>query len=160
MYLAFKLIHVLAVVIFLGNITVGLFWKNFADRTKDPAIVAHTMDGIIRADRIFTIPGVFGILIGGVGAAIVAGYPILGTGWLLWGIIMFIIAGIAFGPISRLQRQMLAVAREGIASGKYDWDAYHRLTKGWDVWGTVALVAPFIAAAVMILKPDLPAFHR
>jgi uncharacterized membrane protein len=160
MYLVFKLIHVLAVVLFLGNITVGLFWKNFADRTKDPAIIAHTIDGIIRADRIFTIPAVFAILIGGVGAAVIADIPMLGTGWLLWGIVMFVVAGVAFGPVSRLQRQMLALARAGISSGTYDWPAYHRLSRGWDIWGTVALVAPFIAAALMVLKPDLPAFHR
>jgi uncharacterized membrane protein len=49
MYLASKLLHVFAVVLFLGNITIGVFWKLFGDRTRDPRIIAHTMAGIIEA---------------------------------------------------------------------------------------------------------------
>src|SRR4029077_1109145 len=98
MYLIFKLIHVVAVIAFLGNIGVGVFWKAWADRTKDARIIAHTMEGIIKADRIFTIPGVILILIGGLGAAYAADLSILKTGWILWGLGLFILSGIAFGP--------------------------------------------------------------
>jgi hypothetical protein len=86
--------------------------------------VATTIDGIIAADRAFTIPGIVILLIGGIGAAIVGGIPILKTGWLLWGIVAFILSGGAFGPLS---------------------------------WGTIALLFPVIAFALMILKPALPA---
>ena len=58
LYLALKTVHVLAAVAFLGNIIVGGFWKALADRTGNAAIMAHTIDGIIKADRIFTIPAV------------------------------------------------------------------------------------------------------
>ena len=51
MYLALKLLHVVAVIVFLGNITTGLFWHAHAARTRDPKLLAHTMDGIIRSDR-------------------------------------------------------------------------------------------------------------
>jgi len=61
-YLLLKAVHVLAVVLFLGNIVTGIFWKAHGDRTGDPRIMAHTLDGIIRSDRWFTIPGV--VLIG------------------------------------------------------------------------------------------------
>ena len=152
MYLAFKLIHVLAVIIFLGNITVGVFWKAWADRTNNAAIIAHTMEGIINADRIFTIPGVILIVIGGLGATFAADIPILRTGWILWGLVLFVLAGIAFGPLSRSQRNLLALAKSG------DLNAYHAASNQWNVFGTIALVLPFIAAAIMILKPLLPAF--
>src|SRR5512138_1284545 len=79
MYEGLKLLHVLAVVLFVGNITTGVFWKAFADRTKDPRLIAHTMAGIIASDRAFTIPGVFLILTGGIGAALVAHLPLLRT---------------------------------------------------------------------------------
>lgn len=49
MYLAMKTLHVLAVVLFRGNIITGLFWKAHGDRTGDPRIIAHTLEGIIRA---------------------------------------------------------------------------------------------------------------
>src|SRR6266550_8738658 len=68
-YIALKILHVAAVVIFLGNITTGIFWKIHGDRTRDPRIVRHTLAGIIEADTWFTIPSVVVILVGGIGAA-------------------------------------------------------------------------------------------
>lgn len=152
MYLAFKLIHVIAVIVFLGNITVGVFWKAWADRTNNASIIAHTMEGIIKADRIFTIPGVILVVIGGLGAAFAANLPILRTGWILWGIVLFVLSGIAFGPLSRSQRQLLALAKSGDLTG------YRTASNQWNLFGTIALVLPFLAAAIMILKPLLPAF--
>ncbi len=157
MYAALKLLHVLAVIVFLGNITVGIFWKAFADQTKDPKIIAHTLEGIIQGDRILTIPAIFVLLIGGLGAAGVAHFSILGTGWILWGIIFFIIAGIAFGPVSRGQRQMRDVAEAGVRGGSMDWQRYEQLSKSWNVWGTIATIAPVIAVVLMVTKPVLPA---
>lgn len=151
MFAFFKFLHVIAVIAFLGNITVGVFWKAYADSTKDLKIMAYTMAGIIRADRIFTIPGVILVVIGGVGAAISGGYPMLHTGWILWGIGLFIISGIAFGPLARAQRALLAAAEKGDAKG------YEAASAGWNLYGTIALLTPFLAAAIMIVKPALPA---
>jgi uncharacterized membrane protein len=158
-YIAFKLLHVLAVIIFLGNITVGLFWKEWADRTKDPRIIAHTIDGIIRADRIFTIPSIVFLLIGGIGAALAGNIPILSTGWILWSIVLFIIAGAAFGPVARAQRLLSATAHEGVDSGTMSAELYARFSQVWNFWGMIALLAPAAAAVLMIVKPALPAFH-
>lgn len=65
-YLLLKLIHVIAVILFLGNIITGLFWKFHADGTRDPKVIAHAFEGIIRADRWFTIPDVIAIVAAGV----------------------------------------------------------------------------------------------
>lgn len=160
MYLILKLVHVAAVIIFVGNISVGIFWKAIADRTRDAAIIAHTTQGIIGADRVFTIPAIFVLLIGGFGAALVGGIPILSTGWILWAIVLFIIAGIAFGPLSRTQRQLAAEARAGAGSGNMDWGRYKALSNKWNFLGLIALATPLLAVAIMVLKPVLPAFHR
>ena len=154
MYLVLKLVHLIGVVLFLGNITVGVFWKSYADVTRNPAIIARTIDGIIQADRIFTIPGLLLLLIGGFGAAQIGGLPILSTGWILWGLTALILSGIAFGPLSRTQRQLSAAANAG------NLQEYDRLSKGWNLWGTLALILPIIAFVFMILKPTLPAFTR
>ncbi len=150
MYLVLKLIHVAAVVLFLGNIIVGVFWKAHGDRTRDPRIMAHTMDGIIRSDRLFTVPGVILILIGGFGAAGVGGLPMLRTPWILWSIILFTISGIAFmARLVPVQRELLAIAQ----ANPMDWDRYHRVSRSWDVWGAVALLTPVAAMVLMVLKP-------
>ncbi|MBV9276735.1 MAG: DUF2269 family protein, partial [Candidatus Eremiobacteraeota bacterium] len=83
---------------------------------------------------------------------------ILGTGWILWGIILFIISGIAFGPVVRSQRQMLAVAQAALTSGVMNWDDYARYGRVWNIAGTIALILPLLAVAIMVTKPALPAF--
>lgn len=155
-YLGPKLVHIIAVILFLGNITTGLFWKAHADRTRDPRIIAHTLAGIIRSDRWFTIPGVVLILISGFGAAIAGRIPILSTGWILWSIVLFTISGFAFMyKVAPLQVRMRALAREGSESQTFDWERYHTLSREWEIWGLVATLAPAAAVVLMVLKPAL-----
>ena len=54
-YLVWKLLHVLGVVLFVGNITTGILWKVHADRTRNPALIAHACAGLTRSDRFFTM---------------------------------------------------------------------------------------------------------
>lgn len=157
MYLILKLVHVLAVIVFVGNITVGVLWKAIADKTHDAAIAAHTMAGIIRADQVFTIPAIVVLLIGGIGAAQIGHLSILGTGWILWAIVLFVISGVAFGPLAKTQRAIRDLALEGARSGRMDWDRYQALSQRWNLLGSIALIAPLIAVALMVLKPALPA---
>ncbi len=156
MYLWLKLIHVLAVVMFIGNIVTGVFWHKHAERTRDPRLIAHAMAGVIRSDRLFTMPGVILILASGIYAAIQAGFPILGTRWILWTIVMFAIAGAVFmfklGP---LQRTMQKHAADGAASGTFDFASYQRLSRQWDFWGAIATLAPLVGLGLMVLKPAL-----
>ena len=152
-YSYIKLIHVLFVIIFLGNITIGLFWKMFAEKTKDPDKIAFAFKGIIKADRYFTIPGVIGITLFGIAGAMHSGIPILGTGWILWSIILFTISGIAFmAKLVPLQKKLAALASD---KEKFNWDEYHKLSKQWDLWGYVALLTPWIATILMVLKPNI-----
>ena len=154
MYLWLKLLHVTAVIAFLGNVTTGLFWHKHAERTRDPKLLAHTMDGIIASDRLFTIPGVILITAAGFMAAILKGLPILGTPWILWTIILFSISGIAFSfRVAPLQRELRAMAREGLASGMFDFDRYHAVARRWELWGTLALLTPLAGLVLMVLKP-------
>jgi len=154
MYLVLKLLHVAAVIAFLGNITTGLFWHRHAARTRDPKLLAFTMGGIIRSDRIFTIPGVIGVTVAGFAAAMHAGLPLLRTPWILWAIILFSVSGIVFSVrLAPLQRQLRDMAAEGAQSGVFDYARYHALTRRWELWGAVALGAPLVAFVLMVLKP-------
>lgn len=152
MYELMKLLHVCAVVLFLGNITTGLFWHRHGARTGDPALLAHTVDGIIRSDRWFTIPGVIVITITGLVAAMVGRIPILGTPWLLWALILFALSGVVFMIwVAPLQKRLLVLAR----AATFDAAAYRQTALRWEIWGAVALFTPFGALALMLLKPAL-----
>jgi uncharacterized membrane protein len=152
MYVALKVIHIIAVILFMGNIITGLFWKAHADRTRDVKFIAHTMDGLIRADRWFTIPGVIVITAAGIFAAIQAGLPLLRTGWILWSIIAFSASGIAFAwQVAPLQKELLALTRAAV-DGELDWALYRSKSLRWELWGLFATVAPAIAVVLMVLK--------
>jgi uncharacterized membrane protein len=149
-----KLIHVTAVIAFLGNITTGLFWHSHAAHTRDPRLLAFTVAGIIRSDRLFTLPGVVGIIGSGVGVAMVRGLPILATGWILWTLGLFTISGVAFMlRVAPLQRRLRTLAETGALAGRFDYDDYHRLARQWELWGAVALLTPLAGLVLMILKP-------
>jgi uncharacterized membrane protein len=153
MYLALKLAHVVAVIIFLGNITTGLFWHAHAARTRDPKLLAHTMDGIIRSDRLFTLPGVILIIAAGVALAVYGHFPLLKTGWILWTLVLFAISGIIFGSrVAPMQRELKAIAERGM-QGNFDYARYHALAIRWEIWGAVALLTPVAGLALMVLKP-------
>ncbi len=155
-YLAWKLLHVVSVIVFLGNITTGLFWAAHAHRTRDYRLIRSTFEGIVRSDRWFTIPGVIGIVVAGVAMAVEGDIPLLSTGWILWPVILFAISGIAFGVwVAPLQSRIVRMVRDA-ESGDDTWNAYHRLYRRWELWGLLALLTPIAALVIMVLKPSLP----
>ena len=154
MYLLLKTVHVLAVVLFLGNIITGLFWKAHADATRDPRLQAHAMAGIIRSDAWFTIPSVLAIIASGVALASQAGLPILQTDWILVSLIAFGVSGLLFGIfLGPLQKRILAAAQA--APGGDEWPSadYRRLSRTWEVIGLAAIALPLVALALMVFKP-------
>ena len=156
MYLLIKLLHVVAVIAFLGNIATGLFWHLHAAHTRDPRLLAHTMDGIISSDRLFTIPGVVVIVTTGIISAVTGGLPLLRTGWILWTLVLLTVSSVIFMAfVTPLQRQLLALAQAGSGPGSFDYDGYARVARRWDIWSAAALLAPAAGLVLMVLKPAL-----
>ena len=125
----------MSVVLFLGNIITGVFWKVHADLTGDLRARAQALDGIIASDRWFTVPGVFLIIATGVALALLAGFPLLRTFWIGWSLVLFGISGAAFSIfVGPLQKKLLANARAGIA-GTWNQAEYDALSRSWTSGG-------------------------
>ncbi len=155
MYLWMKLLHIFAVIMFLGNIITGLFWHRHAEHTRNPRLIAHAVEGVIQSDRLFTIPGIVVIITTGIFAAIQGKLPLLGTRWILWTLVLFGISGVIFmARVAPLQRQLLAFAQAGAASGSFDFETYHRRAIRWEIWGAAATLTPLVGLALMVLKPS------
>ena len=155
-YTLWKLIHIVGVVAFLGNITTGLFWAAHAHRQRDFELVESTFHGIIQSDLWFTIPGVFGILIGGFGAAIYGSIPILRTGWIFWSIVLFSVSGIVFGVfVAPMQKKILHFVANRPQTEE-SWNEYCSIYKRWETWGFLAWLAPAAALVIMVLKLPIP----
>jgi uncharacterized membrane protein len=152
-YLVLKALHVLSVVLFLGNIITGVFWKFHGDHVGTLPARAQALEGVIRSDRWFTVPGVFAIIITGVWMALDAHLPLLGTKWILWSLILFGVSGVCFGAfVAPLQKKLLANVRAGIA-GRWNQPEYDKLSRAWEIWGAVATLAPVVALFLMVTKP-------
>ena len=149
----FKLIHIAAVMIFLGNIITGLFWMRFAVKTKDLKIIRYTMGAIIKLDRYLTVPGVVVITAAGIFAAIYGHFPILGTGWILWSIIMFSISGVVFGVrVAPLQKRIYNMTVDKEMLSDTEWNRFMKSYFQWDIWGIFAILNPMAAFVMMTLK--------
>jgi uncharacterized membrane protein len=153
LYLTLKSLHIVSVVLFLGNIITGVFWKVHADITGTLPARAQALDGIIRSDRVFTVPGVLLIIATGVALALLGNLPLLRTFWIAWSLVLFGISGAAFSIfVAPLQKKLLVNVRAGIA-GNWNEGEYHALSRSWKIWGTIATLAPLIAVFLMVMKP-------
>ena len=115
---------------------------------------AQALDGIIKSDRLFTVPGVLLIIATGVAAGADratcrccarSGSP--GR----WCCSAFPALAFAF-KVGPLQKKLLANARAGLA-GNWNEAEYHALSRSWGIWGTVATAAPLVAVFLMVMKP-------
>ena len=112
------------------------------------------MDGVIRSDRRFTIPGVLLILVSGFGAAGMAHLPILGTPWIAWAALLFTLSGLAFVvQVAPLQVRLREMATAAAAGGVWNLPEYHSLSRRWELWGVFAIVTPLAAVVLMVFKP-------
>ncbi len=149
-YALLKLLHVFAVIIFLGNIITGLYWMRKADKTNNLSIISFTMKGIISSDQLFTIPGVIIITIGGIGAAMHGGIPLLKTGWIFWSLVLFTLSGLVFSwKLAPLQKKIYHLT---VKENIFNKELYHSYLKQWESWGLVALLTPVGALIMMVMK--------
>jgi uncharacterized membrane protein len=152
-YLAFKVVHVTGVVLFLGNIIVTGVWKVLADNTGDARTIAYAQHLVTLTDWIFTLGGVVLILIGAYGMVWTAGLNPLGPLWLIAGQSLFIASGVIWVAI--LIPIQIAQAREArtFADGGPIPERYWRLGRRWVIWGTIATLLPLANLYFMVVKP-------
>ena len=152
LYAILKFLHIAGVVLLIGNVTVTAFWKVFADRTKDARLVAHAQHAVIVADFLFTIPGIVLIIAGGYGMVYEAGLDALKSGWLVWGQIFFLMAGVVWlGILVPAQMRQSRAART-FKPGEDIPESYARDGRLWLIWGIIATVPLVAATYVMIWK--------
>ncbi|MGZ8556789.1 MAG: DUF2269 family protein [Chitinophagaceae bacterium] len=154
-YALLKLIHVFAVIIFLGNIITGLYWMKKADKTNNLSIISFTIKGIIISDKLFTIPGVIIITVGGLSTAIYGGIPLLKTGWIFWSLVLFSLSGLIFyWKLAPLQNKIYQLVKNADADN-FKKLLYNSYLKQWERWGLFALLTPLCALVMMVLKIPL-----
>jgi len=153
MYTTLKFLHILGVVLFVGNITTAALWKTRADRSGDLATVAYAQRTVALADWVFTLPGVLLVIIGGYGMAITRPWPLHGVRWLELGQVLFWISALIWAVVLiPTQRQLVAVSGEARKARALPPE-FERLSGRWAMWGGIATLLPLIALFLMVTKP-------
>jgi uncharacterized membrane protein len=148
-----KGLHILGVILFVGNIVVTAWWKLMADRTKDPRIVGFAQRQVTATDFLFTVTGVALILLSGFWSAWLAGIDYWQTRWLAWGIGLFGASGaIWIIVLLPIQIEQARLARSFASDGPIP-ERYWKLSRRWAVWGTIATVLPLANLYWMVFKP-------
>ncbi len=151
-YEDFKTLHVLGVVIFLGNIIVTGIWKYRADTTSRAEVLAFAQRLVTLTDWVFTLGGVVLILIGGFGMVQVAGLEVAQTPWIQHGLTFFGASGVIWVLILTPIQVMQAGMARGFETGGVIPDRYWRLNRQWYIWGFIATVLPLLNIYVMVQK--------
>ncbi len=145
-------LHVLGVVVFLGNLVVTAVWKTLADRTRDASVIAYAQRLVTITDISFTATGAALITLSGFALADDWG-GITGPTWLTVGVGLFAAAGLIWLTILiPTQIEQTRLTRRFAATGAIP-DRYWRLAQRWYVFGALATLLPLANIFVMALKP-------
>jgi uncharacterized membrane protein len=150
---AWLTMHVIGVVLFLGNILVTAVWKMLADRTREPPVVAYAQRLVLTTDLAFTLTGIVLILVSGQVMAEDFG-GVFGPTWLTLGWSFFIASGVIWlGVLIPIQVRQWQLSRAFRTGGEIP-DRYWRLSTLWALFGGIATVLPFVNVFLMVFKPD------
>ena len=148
-----RLLHILGVILFVGNIITAALWKARADASGDLRAIAHTQRGVMFADYAFTIPGAALILVTGLWMASLSGRDIFQTGWLFTALILLIVTVLIWlSELAPVQRRLIRVADEAVRSGQLD-PVFKQLSLRWTIFGIIATLLPLINLYLMVFKP-------
>ena len=151
-FLLLKSIHLLGVIIFLGNIIITAVWKILADKTKSPAIVAYAQRLVTITDFLFTTVGVLLILVSGRTMALKFG-EIGDILWLSWGWWLFIASGIIWVLILIPIQIKQAKLAKYFSTKEEIPESYWTLSRYWVIFGIIATILPLANLYFMVFKP-------
>ncbi|WP_438447203.1 DUF2269 family protein [Gorillibacterium sp. sgz5001074] len=147
-------VHILGVVMLVGNALTAAFWKIRADREEDMGHSLRVAKNIMVADYLFTLPSIVMILWSGHVLAAESGYSVFEWSWLGVSYGLFALSGVLWmAALLPAQVKMIRQAERSLREGR--WTAeYRRASAAWNAYGIAATLAPLAAMVLMVWKPD------
>ena len=150
-------LHILAAVVFVGNIITAAYWKVRADRSGNLETVAITARSLLQADYVFTAPGIVLLLVTGILMVwlSVGSWAQFQEPWLGVSFVLLIITGIIWLAVLLPQlRRMVRLAQEGVDAGALGPE-YRKASRIWSMFGGIATLLPVLILLLMVFKPGL-----
>jgi len=151
-YEILKYIHVLGAVVILGTGAGIAFFMLMAHLSGDIRFIARTAGTVVIADLVFTATAVIAQPITGYLLTRTIGVPLL-TGWVLWSLVLYAVAGVFWLPVVWMQAKMRNLACAAEAQGTALPPLYHRLFRTWFLFGIPGFSSVMAILWLMITKP-------
>ena len=146
-------IHILSAVVLIGNLITSAFWKVRADQTSNLETIASTCRALLRADYMFTIPGIVVLWASGMLLVAFTGWQRFEQLWLGLSFVLLILTTIIWAAaMLPLQRRMARLTQEGLSQSRLD-QAYSRTSRRWSMFGGIATLLVVIILFLMVLRP-------
>ena len=152
-YLIVKTLHILSSVLLVGTGFGSAFYMYFANRSRNLAAQVVVARYVVLADWVFTTPTIFLQPLTGFLLVYWGGWPLTAP-WLLWSIVLYVLAGACWLPVVWIQIRMKAIAAESLRLGKELPDEYWRFARWWETLGYPAFFAMIAIYFLMVLKPS------
>lgn len=152
-----RLAHVIGATVLLGTGAGIAFFMVMANRTRDPATIAHVAGTVVIADTIFTATAVILQPITGAWLAHVVGWP-LSERWLVLSLALYILTGLFWLPVVFIQIELRNLARSAAREGKALPARYFRLYRIWFACGFPAFISVVAIFWLMLTRPSIELF--
>jgi uncharacterized membrane protein len=151
-YVVVKWLHILSSTFLFGTGIGSAFYMLFTSMTRDTRAIASVVRFVVIADWLFTTPTIIIQPLTGFYLIHLAGFP-LSSRWIVWTIILYLVAGACWLPVVWLQMKMRDFAKEAVAKGVELPAIYWRYLTIWVLLGIPAFLALVVVFYLMVAKP-------
>jgi uncharacterized membrane protein len=153
-YLVIKWLHVLSSTVLFGTGLGSAFYMFFTNRSADVRAIAIVARRVVIADWLFTTPTAIIQPLTGFWLLHMVGMPWT-TGWVLWSLVLYVIAGACWLPVVWIQIRMARMAEKAAAAGTPLPRHFWRYHLAWTALGWPAFIAFIAIFFLMVVKPSI-----
>lgn len=152
-YVTMKWLHILSSTFLFGTGIGSAFYLLFATISRDVRAIAVVTRIVVLADWLFTSTTVIIQPLTGYILIRLAGFP-MNSRWIVWSVILYVIAVACWLPVLWLQMRMKQLSRSAADSNAPLPEAYWRYFKYWVLLGIPAFFAFVAIFYLMVAKPS------
>jgi uncharacterized membrane protein len=151
-YLLVKWLHILSSTFLFGTGIGSAFYMLLTSISGDVRAIAVVSRQVVLADWIFTSTTVVLQPLTGFYLIHLAGYPWT-SGWIMWSIGLYFLAGACWLPVVWMQLRMRDMAQAAARDGTALPAQYWRYLRIWSALGVPAFFALVVVFWLMVAKP-------
>jgi uncharacterized membrane protein len=153
-YLIVKWLHVLSSTVLFGTGLGSAFYMFFTNRARNVGAIAIVTRRVVIADWLFTTPTAVIQPVTGFWLLQLMHVPWT-TGWVLWSLVLYAVAGACWLPVVWIQIRMAGMAEHAAAAGTALPQRFWRFHTAWTLLGWPAFIAFIAIFFLMVVKPPL-----